>query len=108
MISVNVVVLAGRLSDVPETRELPDGTSEVWFRLHVPENGKRLLPLPCRAPTKAWTVGVDDPDVVEAQRGTPLLVRGKLVRRFFRDAGGGRSVTEVEATEVKRLEEVEV
>ena len=40
-------------------------------------------------------------------RGDEVLVRGHLVRRFFRDGGGGRSVTEVVATEVKKLEQKE-
>jgi len=38
-------------------------------------------------------------------KGDAVLVRGHLIRRFYRDGGGGRSVTEVVATEVKKLEE---
>ena len=33
------------------------------------------------------------------------MVRGHLVRRFFRGQGGGRSITEVVASEVRRLED---
>jgi hypothetical protein len=33
------------------------------------------------------------------------MVRGHLVRRFFKGNGGGRSITEVIASEVKKLPE---
>jgi hypothetical protein len=33
------------------------------------------------------------------------MVRGHLVRRFFKGSGGGRSITEVVASEVKKLPE---
>ena len=100
MIAVNVVVLAGRLSDVPEVKSMPSGDQVVRFRLSIPEDGKRVLPLPVtawdRLPRKACGSLV---------KGDAVLVRGRLIRRFFRDGGGGRSVTEVVASEVKRLDE---
>lgn len=99
MVTVNVVVLAGRLSDTPEVKAMPSGDQVTRFRLHVPETGRRVLPLPVsaweRAPRRACE---------HLARGDAVLVRGHLVRRFFRDGGGGRSVTEVVATEVKKLE----
>ena len=49
MVGVNVVVLAGRLSDQPEVKELPSGDRVTRFRLQVPEAGKRVLPLPVSA-----------------------------------------------------------
>ena len=102
MVSVNVVVLAGRLSDAPELKTMPSGDQVARFRLAIPETGKRLLPLPVsvwdRLPRR----------VCEAlTKGDAVLVRGHLIRRFYRDGGGGRSVTEVVATEVKKLEAVE-
>ena len=99
MVAVNVVVLAGKVSDDPEMKEMPSGDQVARFRLQVPEAGKRVLPLPVsawdRLPRKACQ---------GLAKGDPVLVRGHLVRRFFRDGGGGRSVTEVVATEVKKLE----
>jgi single-strand DNA-binding protein len=99
MVCVNVVVLAGRLSDQPEVKELPSGDHVTRFRLHVPETGKRVLPLPVSAWDKLARKGCE-----RLTKGDAVLVRGHLVRRFFRDGGGGRSVTEVVATEVKKLE----
>jgi single-stranded DNA-binding protein len=100
MVAVNVVVLAGRLCDAPEVRSMPSGDHVARFRLLVPEDGKRVLPLPVtawdRLPRQACGRLV---------KGDAVLVRGRLVRRFFRDGGGGRSVTEVIAVEVKRLDD---
>jgi single-strand DNA-binding protein len=100
MVAVNVVVLAGRLSDVPEDKEMPSGDHVTRFRLQVPEAGKRVLPLPVSAWDKVARKGCE-----RLSKGDAVLVRGHLVRRFFRDGGGGRSVTEVVAMEVKKLEE---
>lgn len=98
MVTVNVVVLAGRLSDSPEVKAMPSGDQVARFRLQVPEAGKRVLPLP----VSAWEKTARK--VCESLiKGDAVLVRGHLVRRFFRDGGGGRSVTEVVATEVKKL-----
>jgi single-strand DNA-binding protein len=100
MVAVNVVVLAGRLSDKPEVKVMPSGDQVTRFRLHVPEAGKRILPLPVSAWDRTARKGCEQLD-----KGDAVLVRGHLIRRFFRDGGGGRSVTEVVATEVKRLVE---
>jgi single-strand DNA-binding protein len=99
MVAVNVVVLAGRLSDGPEVKVMPSGDQVTRFRLYVPESGKRILPLPVSAWDRLARKGCE-----HLAKGDAVLVRGHLVRRFFRDGGGGRSVTEVVATEVKRLE----
>jgi single-strand DNA-binding protein len=99
MVGVNVVVLAGRLSDQPEVKELPSGDHVTRFRLYVPETGKRVLPLPVSAWDRLARKGCE-----RLTKGDAVLIRGHLVRRFFRDGGGGRSVTEVVATEVKKLE----
>jgi single-stranded DNA-binding protein len=102
MVAVNVVILAGRLADVPEVKEMPSGDLVARFRLSVPESGKRVLPLPVSAWDKIARKGCE-----RLVKGDEVLVRGHLVRRFFRDGGGGRSVTEVVATEVKKLEQKE-
>src|SRR5438309_10566167 len=99
MVAVNVVVLAGRLSDEPEVKVMPSGDQVTRFRLHVPEAGRRVLPLPVSAWDRLARNGCE-----RLVRGDAVLVRGHLVRRFFRDGGGGRSVTEVVATEVRKLE----
>ena|SRR5919106_1050273 len=99
MVTVNVVVLAGRLSDVPEVKAMPSGDQVTRFRLQVPEAGKRVLPLPVSAWDKLPRKACEN-----LVKGDAVLVRGHLIRRFFRDGGGGRSVTEVVATEVKKLE----
>ena len=99
MVAVNVVVLAGRLSDDPENKPMPSGDVVTRFRMHVPEAGKRVLPLPVSAWDRLARKGCES-----LTKGDPVLVRGHLVRRFFRDGGGGRSVTEVVATEVKKLD----
>src|SRR6266496_5596856 len=99
MITVNVVVLAGRLSDAPETKSMPSGDQVTRFRLHVPEAGRRVLPLPVTAWDRTARRACE-----RLVKGDEVLVRGHLIRRFFRDGGGGRSVTEVVATEVKKLE----
>jgi single-strand DNA-binding protein len=99
MVAVNVVVLAGRLSDSPEVKSMPSGDQVTRFRLYVPEAGKRVLPLPVSAWDKLARKGCQS-----LVKGDAVLVRGHLVRRFFRDGGGGRSITEVVATEVRKLE----
>ena len=37
MVSVNVVVLAGRLSDAPELKTMPSGDQVARFRLSIPD-----------------------------------------------------------------------
>ncbi len=100
MVTVNVVVLAGRLSAEPELAELPSGDKVARLRLQVPEAGQRVLPLPVaaweRAPRR---------DCERLTKGDAVMVRGHLVRRFFKGNGGGRAMMEVIASEVKKLEE---
>jgi single-strand DNA-binding protein len=102
MVAVNVVILAGRLAEIPEVKDMPSGDKVTRFRLSVPDPGKRVLPLPVSAWDRMARKGCE-----RLQKGDEVLVRGHLVRRFFRDGGGGRSVTEVVATEVKKLERPE-
>lgn len=102
MVTVNVVVLAGKLSVDPEFIEMPSGDTVARLRLQVPEAGKRVLPLPIAAWDRTPRKGCE-----RLTKGDAVMVRGHLVRRFFRGQGGGRSVTEVVATEVKKLERLE-
>jgi single-strand DNA-binding protein len=99
MVGVNVVVLAGRLSGDPDVKVMPSGDHVTRFRLQVPDPGKRVLPLPVSVWERPARKACE-----QLVKGDRVLVRGYLVRRFFRDGAGGRSVTEVVATEVKRLQ----
>ncbi|MGH2652442.1 MAG: single-stranded DNA-binding protein [Actinomycetota bacterium] len=102
MVTVNVVVLAGRLSAAPEFVEMPSGDTVARLRLQVPDDRIRVLPLPVavwdRVPRRVCQ---------QLAKGDPVMVRGHLVRRFFRGQGGGRSITEVVASEIKKVTEAE-
>jgi single-strand DNA-binding protein len=100
MVTVNVVVLAGTISAEPLKRELPSGDEVTELKLSVPEAGKRLLPLP----VAIWhrTFGRRLPQ--DLAKGDAVLVTGQVVRRFYRNGAGARSVMEVVATEIKKLE----
>lgn len=100
MVAVNVVVLAGRLSADPQFAEMPSGDRVARLRLQVPEAGKRVLPLP----VAAWDRSARR-DCERLTKGDAVMVRGHLVRRFFRGDGGGRAHMEVVASEVKKLPE---
>ena len=102
MVAVNVVVLAGRLSADPEFAEMPSGDTVAKLRLQVPETGKRVLPLPVAAWDRATRKHCE-----RLGKGDAVMVRGHLVRRFFKGQGGGRSIMEVVASEVKQLPDAE-
>jgi single-stranded DNA-binding protein len=70
------------------------------LRLSVPEAGKRLLPLP----VAAWHRDVGKRAVNGLGKGDDVLVYGHLVRRFYRSGAGARSLTEVVASGIKKLE----
>ena len=99
MVTVNVVVLAGKLSADPEFVEMPSGDTVARLRLQVPEAGRRVLPLPIAAWERPARKGCE-----RLAKGDAVMVRGHLQRRFFRGQGGGRSMTEVVAIEVRKLE----
>ena len=100
MVTVNVVVLAGTVAAEPVARTMPSGDEVTELRISVPEVGRRHLPLP----VAAWhaTVGARALDGIA--KGDPVLVHGQLVRRFYRSGAGARSLTEVVATGIKKLE----
>lgn len=100
MVSVNVVVLAGRVSTDPVRRSLPSGDEVTELRLSIPEPGKRLLPLP----VAVWHTTVPADSVSGISKGDDVLVHGQLARRFYRSGAGARSLTEVVATGIKKLE----
>jgi single-strand DNA-binding protein len=100
MVTVNVVVLAGTVSAEPVERRMPSGDEVTELRLAVPEPGKRLLPLP----VAAWHATVGKRALKGIRKGDDVLVHGTLVRRFYRSGAGARSLTEVVAAGIKKLE----
>jgi single-strand DNA-binding protein len=102
MVTVNVVVLAGTVAAEPVQRQLPSGDEVTEFRLSVPEEGKRLLPMP----VTAWHKAVGKRALKDIAKGDDVLVHGTLARRFYRSGAGARSLTEVVASGIKKLEPV--
>ena len=100
MMTVNVVVLAGTVSAEPVQRRMPSGDEVTELRLSVPEAGRRLLPLPIAA----WHATVGARALDEIAKGDRVLVHGQLVRRFYRSGAGARSLTEVVASGIKKLD----
>ncbi|MGZ4137309.1 MAG: single-stranded DNA-binding protein [Actinomycetota bacterium] len=103
MVTVNVVVLAGTVAADPVERQMPSGDAVTEIRLSVPEPGKRLLPLP----VAAWHKTVGKRVIKDIAKGDDVLVMGQLARRFYRSGAGARSLTEVVATGIKKLEAVD-
>jgi single-strand DNA-binding protein len=103
MVTVNVVVLAGTVAAEPVQRQMPSGDEVTELRLSVPEAGRRMLPLPIAA----WHATVGKRALQNIGKGDDVLVHGQLVRRFYRSGAGARSLTEVVATEIKKLETVD-
>jgi single-strand DNA-binding protein len=100
MVTVNVVVLAGTVAAEPVERQLPSGDEVTELRISVPETGKRLLPLP----VAVWHGSIERAAVADIAKGDDVLVYGQLTRRFYRSGAGARSLTEVVATGIKKLE----
>jgi single-strand DNA-binding protein len=100
MVTVNVVVLAGTVAADPVTRQMPSGDEVTELRISVPETGRRLLPLP----VAAWHATVGRATLDPIAKGDAVLVHGLLVRRLYRSGAGARSLTEVVATGIKRLD----
>ena len=103
--SCNEVTLVGRVSALPERRELPSGDELVTLRVVVdrpPQRGvtRRLvdvIDVACwtkRTQRSAGALGAED----------EVRIEGALRRRFFVTAGAGRSSRyEVEASRIVRF-----
>ena len=99
----NSIRLVGRVSQLPEERELPSGDRVCTFRVIVPRNGKAgqrqaVDALECAA----WTAKArraaakwSPDDVVE--------VTGSLRRRFFQTGAGRVSRVEVEVVSARTV-----
>jgi single-strand DNA-binding protein len=101
MVTVNVVVLAGTVAAEPVQRQMPSGDEVTEIRLSVPEAGKRLLPLP----VAVWHGAIGKRALAGIAKGDSVLVHGTLVRRFYRSGAGARSLTEVVASGIKKLDQ---
>ena len=101
MVSVNVVVLAGVVAAEPVERRLPSGDEVTELRLSVPDGGRRMLPLP----VAVWHTSLGKHAVDGIEKGDGVLVHGQLVRRFYRSGAGARSLTEVVASGIRKLDE---
>jgi single-strand DNA-binding protein len=100
MVAVNVVVLAGTVAADPVEKELPSGDKVTELKLSVPEAGKRSLPLP----VSAWHRSFPKRLLGGIGKGDDVLVHGQLVRRFYRNGAGARTIMEVVATGIRKLE----
>ncbi|MDQ3570197.1 MAG: single-stranded DNA-binding protein [Actinomycetota bacterium] len=90
---MNVVLLKGRLSRPAELRVLPSGDRLVALELSVTRPGLKTESVP--------VVWHDAPAVAEAfDVDQPVVVLGRVRRRFFRTGGGTQSRTEVVAESV--------
>lgn len=92
-VSCNLVVLGGRVSRPPETRELSSGARVLGFDLAAarPDRARESVPV-------VWT---DPPSSAAAlDVGVDVLVVGRVRRRFFRVGGATQSRTEVVAEQV--------
>jgi single-strand DNA-binding protein len=99
MTVINVVVLEGVLARPAQYRELPSGSCLLTLEVTVPREGAPAEPVPVAwfdAP--AWGANLDG--------GTPVIVIGRVRRRFFRADGATQSRTEVVAERVVRATEV--
>ncbi len=124
MISINRVILTGRVANPPRRQYRPDGSPVVQFMLELNGSENRIDPslkygARGRAPYRPGTgqtgrnlinvVAIGklaelDPDLL--QSGQHLLVVGRLNQREWQTPEGRhRTLTEVVATDLKRAEE---
>lgn len=90
---MNVVVLHGVLSRPPEERALPSGDRLIAYEVTIRTDGA-----PAESVPVCW---LDPPARASSlERGTEVVVTGRVRRRFFRAGGATASRTEVVATAV--------
>lgn len=110
-IPLNEVHLRGRVSGLPETRDLPSGDTVVVVRLVVPRLASSRS---ASRDGRGKAPGVDTLDcavwrgdlrrrVASWSDGDRVEVVGALHRRFWRSGAGVASRYEVEALSVRRL-----
>ena len=100
MVTVNVVVLAGTVAADPVAA--PDAVRRRGDRAPAvrPGGGQTAPPPPGRGLARDGRQAIAE----GITKGDDVLVHGQLVRRFYRSGAGARSLTEVVATGIKKLE----
>jgi single-strand DNA-binding protein len=103
----NDVVLVGRVSAEPQTRELPSGDPMLSFRVVVrrPEGSRSSVPVDTLDCT-AWRADVRRV-VARWRPGDRVELQGAVRRRFWRAGGGGGAPSsrwEIEVSRARRLE----
>jgi hypothetical protein len=95
-IDLNLSVLAGRCSGPADVRELASGRRLARLAVRVPASGDRATSVPVSVWEPAgWIEELDVDD--------PVIVIGRVQRRFFRTAAGATGAqVEVEADVVAR------
>ena len=96
--TVNVSVVCGPCSNVPEIRVLESGTRLATFGVRC-SGGRRDGDRTTSVPVTVW----DPPAWIETlEPGVPVIVVGRLKRRFFQRSGGVGSRVDLEAELVGR------
>jgi single-strand DNA-binding protein len=91
---LNLAVVRGPLSSVPDLRALPSGAEVANLAIRTPIDGKATsVPITVWDPP-AWITDLDE--------GDELLVLGAVRRRFYRAGNATGSRVDVEATFVTR------
>ena len=91
MEACNVVVLCGRVSSEPQSRQLPSGSTMLQFDLTTrTAAGSASAPVVWSDPATSVTCGTD------------VVVVGQVRRRFFRAGGVTRGASELAPERVKR------
>jgi len=91
---LNLAVVRGPLSSLPDVRTLPSGSEVANLAVRTPVDGKSTS-----VPITVW----DPPAwIAELDEGDELLVIGAVRRRFYRAGAGTGSRVDVEATFVAK------
>lgn len=90
---MNIVVLSGTLSRAPESRTLTSGDRLGLFEVTIRDAAQATESVPV-----VW-FGAPDRSL-ELEAGLPVVVSGRVRRRFFRTPAGTASRTEVVAQSV--------
>jgi single-stranded DNA-binding protein len=96
--AVNLCVMCGPCSAAPEVRLLESGTRLATLAIRCPGGDGRATSVPV-------TVWDPAPWVETLEPGDPVIVVGRLRRRFFQRAGGVGSRVDVEAESIGRARE---
>jgi single-strand DNA-binding protein len=106
MTSSNRVILTGRVARPPERRYRPDGSPVIQFRLELSDREDRAAPSGHGSIHVVAFGTLAEIDLDLFPRGQRLVVEGRLNQRNWRTPEGRhRALTEVIATDIRRIEE---